>query len=91
MLRNKSLDVINLEKSKVDIDSLVDYIDLHLFDEYQVIVKNKRSFFKNKYVRHYFTSRDGFTNFVGDNDELKVCSICSEFNNDTCILSIWVK
>lgn len=91
MQRNKSIDFIQLEKSKVEIDSLIDYIDLGMFEEYRVIVRLKKGLFKKEYIAYDFDSDDKFKDFVATNSGLIVCSMCSTFKNDTCVLSIAVK
>lgn len=91
MQRNKSIDVVNIEKSKIELDSLIDYIDLDMFEEYRVIVRVNKSLLKKEYITYDFDSYDKFKNFVATNSDVIVCSMWSDFKDDTCMLSVVVK
>ena len=91
MQRNKSLDSLDLSKSSINIDSLVDYLDLGMFDEYQVILKVKHGIYNYDYVVNSFISQNDFEDFVRENDHLIVYHIASMFNGDNCALRLYVK
>ena len=91
MQRNKSVDIVNISKSKVSIGSLIDYLDIGMFEEYRVIVNLKKCLFKNDYIRFDFDSDEKFKDFVENNEDLIVNSMWSDFKGDTCMLCICVK
>lgn len=91
MQRNKSLDSLDLSKSIINIDSLVDYLDLGMFEEYQVLIKVKRGVLNYDYVVHNFIFQNDFEDFVRENDNLIVYHIASVFNGDNCAMRLYVK
>ena len=91
MERNKSVDSIYFTTKKVKADSLIDYLDLGMFNEYQVDLIVKRGLFKKDYVTHKFVTSEEFVSFIRTNSDLIICAMVSTFKNDDTILNILVK
>ena len=91
MNRNKCFDCIDFERSEIEIDSLIDYIELDLFEQYEIVLIAKKGLFNKSYIVHNFSSCSAFTEFISRNSDLIVCSISSVYCNDDSVLRIYVK